>query len=140
MTENWPPLENSTRVRTLAIPEADEAGWTEEAKAVRKFGVLGTIIYHHDSHGLCYDVRHDDGTVGCYDSRELAVLLDGREIQIGEVLEILFQRGWERHESGCPTVDGTPCRHVKAEMALKEVKKVIEEIRKRREQFLARNR
>jgi hypothetical protein len=29
---------------------------------------------HHDSHGLCYDVRHDDGTEGCYDPSEFEVI------------------------------------------------------------------
>lgn len=130
MSENWPPLENGTRVRTVAIPDAP-TDWTEEAKVVRRFGVLGTIFHYHDSHGLCYDVRHDDGIEACYDSRELAVLLDGYDIQIGEILEILHEWGWERHDAACPT-DGTPCRHFRANIALKEVKNVIEEIGRRR--------
>lgn len=48
--------------------------WTPEALIARKWGVLGTIIMHHDSHGLCYDVLHDDGTEGCYDPDEFAVI------------------------------------------------------------------
>lgn len=130
MMENWPPLENGTRVRTIAIPDVSN-GWTEEAKAVRRFGVLGTIIHYHDSHGLCYDVRHDDGTEGCYDSRELVVLLEGREIQVGEILEILHEWYWGDHDRVCPK-DGTPCRHTRANIALKEVKNVIQEISKQR--------
>lgn len=47
--------------------------WMPEALKARKWGVLGTIIMHHDSHGLCYDVLHDDGTEGCYDPDEFAV-------------------------------------------------------------------
>ena len=71
------------------------------AKAIphRKFSVLGTIIAHHDSHGLCYDVRHEDGTVGCYDSRELVVQIEGCDVQVAEILEILAQWGWDRHVS-----------------------------------------
>lgn len=130
MTENWPPLDNGTRVRTVAIPNvADD--WTEEAKFVRRFGVLGTIVRHHDSHGLCYDVQHDDGTEGCYDSRELAVLLEGHEIQVGEILQILHGWYWEDHDQVCPK-DGTPCRHSRANIALKEVKNVIQEIARQR--------
>ena len=34
----------------------------------------GTIIAEHNSHGLCYTVRHSDGTDGCYDSWELVVI------------------------------------------------------------------
>jgi len=136
MMENWPPLKNGTRVRTIPIPDgADD--WTEEAKVVRRFGVFGTIVHYHDSHGLCYDVRHDDGIEGCYDSRELAVLLDGREIQIGELLEILHEWGWEKCDQVCPT-DGTPCRHSRANIALKEVKNVMDEISSRRKRLAAR--
>lgn len=47
-----------------------------EAWNARKWGVQGTILMHHDSHGLCYDVRHDDGTEGCYDPGEFEVLLE----------------------------------------------------------------
>lgn len=130
MDNTWPPLDKGTRVRTISIPNpADD--WMEEARAARRFGVLGTIIHHHDSHGLCYDVRHDDGTEGCYDSREMAVLIGGNEIQIGEILEILFQWGWEQHDTVCPK-DGSPCRHSRANIAFKEVKNVIEKIAKER--------
>ena len=130
MLENWPPLECGTRVRTVAIPDVSD-DWTEEAKVARRFGVLGRIIRHHDSHGLCYDVRHDDGTEGCYDSNELAVLLDGREIQVGEILEMLHEWGYERHDEVCPK-DGTPCRHSRANIALTQVKNVLQEIGRRR--------
>jgi hypothetical protein len=130
MIENWPPLEIGTAVRTVALtkPASD---WTEEAIASRKFGVLGTIVHHHDSHGLCYDVRHEDGTEGCYDSRELVVLAEGREIQVGEILEVLHEWGYEDHDKGCPK-DGSPCRHSRANIAVTEVRNVIREIRKRR--------
>lgn len=130
MIENWPPLENGTRVRTVAIPDVAN-DWGEEAKVARRFGVLGTIVHYHDSHGLYYDVKHDDGTEGCYDSRELAVLLEGHAVQVGQILEILHEWYWESHDDVCPK-DGTPCRHSRANIALKEVKNVIQEIGKRR--------
>lgn len=31
----------------------------------------GSIVGHSDSHGLCYEVRHDDGTRAFYDPDEL---------------------------------------------------------------------
>jgi len=69
----WPPLDPGTRVITdLSGPQADD--WTEVAKIRRKHGMEGRIIQHHDSHGLCYDVHHDDGTAGCYEPHELKVI------------------------------------------------------------------
>jgi hypothetical protein len=73
MTEKWPPLDPGTRVRTTSKKTADSE-WTEEALVARKWGVAGTIIWHHDSHGLCYDVRHADGTEGCYEPTEFDVI------------------------------------------------------------------
>ena len=40
----------------------------------RRSGATGRVIAVHDSHGLCYDVQHEDGTVGCYEPHELAVI------------------------------------------------------------------
>lgn len=60
-----------TRVRTVAVPDPP-TDWTEEARRARKFGVLGTVIRKHNSHGLCYVVRHDDDTIACYEPQELA--------------------------------------------------------------------
>lgn len=48
--------------------------WSQEALASRKFGVFGTIINEHNSHGVCYGVRHSDGTVGYYEPWELVVV------------------------------------------------------------------
>jgi len=59
-------------VCTLDVePKAKD--WTPEALANRRFGVLGTIIAIHDSHGLCYDVLHQ-GSVGSYEPHELQPL------------------------------------------------------------------
>lgn len=118
-------------MRTVAIPHSAD-DWDPEAIPHRKFGVLGTIIAHHDSHGLCYDVKHEDGTVGCYDSRELVVRVGGGDVQVGEILEIIAQWGWGRHEDDCPR-DGSLCRHSRANIAFTEVQNALyEEIRKRR--------
>ncbi len=57
------------QVRTLE-PKAED--YTAEGEKRRRWGVGGVIIAHHDSHGLCYDVKHDDdGSVGTYDPDEL---------------------------------------------------------------------
>jgi hypothetical protein len=70
----WPPLKPGTRVRTLA-PLHDKE-YLPEALEARCWGATGTIKGHHDSHGLCYDVKHDgllQGT-GCYDPDEIEVI------------------------------------------------------------------
>jgi hypothetical protein len=36
-----------------------------------KWGVYGIIVRCHDSHGLCYKVQHDDGSVAPYNPEEL---------------------------------------------------------------------
>lgn len=69
-------LSDGTRVCTTAEEVTD---WTPEAQASRKWGVEGEILTHHDSHGLCYEVRHQDGSVGHYDYRELREIFDGQE-------------------------------------------------------------
>lgn len=73
MTTKWPPLDPGTRVKTLSAKLSDRE-WMPEALLARKWGVTGTILRHHDSHGLCYDVLHDDGGEGCYDPSEFEVI------------------------------------------------------------------
>ena len=72
--ENWPPLKNGTRIRTTHENESMRREWTDEGRAAKKWGVTGVIVHYHDSHGLCYDVRHEDGSRGCYDPSEFEVL------------------------------------------------------------------
>ena len=72
--KKWPPIDPGTAVKTTQ-PNWDKCEeWTDEGWARRKWGVDGVILTHHDSHGLCYEVRHPDGTVGCYDPSELMVI------------------------------------------------------------------
>lgn len=73
MTEKCPPLDRGTRVKTTSKKTPDRE-WMPEALVARKWGVTGRIVMHHDSHGLCYDVQHDDGTEGCYDPTEFDVI------------------------------------------------------------------
>ena len=72
--DKYPPISPGTPVRTTQEDPNSAASWTEEGKKRRKWGVDGKVITHHDSHGLCYDVRHSDGSQGCYDPTELQVL------------------------------------------------------------------
>ena len=72
--KDWPPLNNGTLVRTTKPNLGMRKEWTEEGWESRRWGVLGKIIRHHDSHGLCYEVWHADETVGFYDPSELEVI------------------------------------------------------------------
>jgi hypothetical protein len=58
------------KVKTVK-PEHESDDWTPEALQSRKWGVTGRIKHIHNGHGLCYTVRHDDGTEGAYDPNEL---------------------------------------------------------------------
>ena len=71
--KKYPPISPGTPVRTTQADLSARAEWTDEAWARRKWGVRGTVITHHDSHGLCYDVLHEDGTEGGYNPSELEV-------------------------------------------------------------------
>lgn len=72
-TKQWPPVGPGTTVTTTQPNLAKRAEWTDEAWDARQWGVQGTIIGHHDSHDLCYDILHPDGTTGCYDPSEFKV-------------------------------------------------------------------
>jgi len=68
METKWPPHDPGLEVVTaMRLDRRDYA-----ASTLRRPGARGVIIGHHDSHGLCYDVRHADGEVGCYDPDELS--------------------------------------------------------------------
>ena len=60
-----------TKIRTL---EEKGTNFTEDARKFRKWGVEGVIEKAHDGHGLCYAVKHDDGTYGYYDPAEFEIL------------------------------------------------------------------
>lgn len=71
--QKYPPIAPGTKVKTTEkqLPDTE---WSEEVLANRKWGVKGVVLRHYDSHGLCYDVRHEDGTVGCYDPSEFEIV------------------------------------------------------------------
>lgn len=66
-------LENGTKVRTAKVIQPRD--YTKEAQKARLRGVVGTIVGHSTSHGLCYHVSHNViGGEGTYDQDELEVL------------------------------------------------------------------
>jgi len=72
--EKYPPISPGTSVKTTQPNWAKRSDWTNEGWASKRWGVKGSVLTHHDSHGLCYDVRHEDGTEGTYDPSELEVV------------------------------------------------------------------
>lgn len=74
MKVKWSPISPGTFVKTTEPNMSQRENWTGEGWLKRKWGVRGTVLTHHDSHGLCYDVIHEDGSLGCYDPSELIEL------------------------------------------------------------------
>jgi len=70
------PTEESLQIGTqvLTTEDAGADDWAEEAKAKRKWGVTGTVVDRSDSHGLCYRVKHEDGSTAWYEPAELKKL------------------------------------------------------------------
>ena len=71
---SYPPIENGTRVKAT-LRRSGKNDYTPEAIATRALydGHLGVVCEYHDSHGLCYGVRFDDGAIGFFDPEELEV-------------------------------------------------------------------
>jgi len=61
-----------TKVRTLTAKHDDQ--FTAEGQATRQWGVKGKVVGHHDSHGLCYVVKHADGAQSVYDPDEIEAI------------------------------------------------------------------
>ncbi len=70
-----PPILPATPIRTTQPNMALRKEWTDRAWEKRKWGVQGKIINRHDSHGLCYSVRHEDGSEAYYDPSEFEVIV-----------------------------------------------------------------
>ena len=60
------PLHNEEYIRDIR---------PELGRSLRKWGVEGVVRSRHDSHGVCYEVVHKDGTFGCYDRDEIRLIL-----------------------------------------------------------------
>lgn len=71
--DSWPTISTGTLVRTVK-ENPFVTGWTSEARATRQWGVRGRIVTYHDSHGLSYEVKHSDGSIGHYDPTEIEAI------------------------------------------------------------------
>lgn len=71
--QKWPPISPGASVKTTQ-ENSSVTDWTPKARTSRQWGVQGKIVTHHDSHGLSYEVRHPDGSIGHYDPTEIEVV------------------------------------------------------------------
>ena len=62
------------RVLTVQIKPSNDLQYSAEANRLRKWGVKGTLVRYSNSHGLCFEVQHDDGSRGCYEPEELKLI------------------------------------------------------------------
>ncbi len=62
------PSVGTTVKTTRANPAVID--WTPDALVSRQWEILGEITAHHDAHGLSFEVKHPDGTIGHYDRSE----------------------------------------------------------------------
>jgi hypothetical protein len=72
--KKYPPIPAGTTVETTQPNMGLRKEWNDEAWEKRQWGVEGIVVTHHDSHGLSYEVRHSDGSIGFYDPSELTVV------------------------------------------------------------------
>ena len=71
----WPATDSfpyGTKVRTTADAGADD--WAERVRPNRRWGVEGIVIDRMSGHGLCYHIRHRDGSKAWYEPAELEKL------------------------------------------------------------------
>lgn len=73
-TETCARLSAGTVIKTTQPNLAMRGEWTDKGWHAREWDVTGTITAHHDYHGLCYDVQHEDGSRACYDPSEIVTL------------------------------------------------------------------
>ena len=72
-------IKKGTQIRTTEDAGRDD--WVAENRMNIKWGVLGTVLRHSNSHGLCFLVLHTDGTEAWYDADEVEVIEDILEQQ-----------------------------------------------------------
>jgi len=70
----YPPISPGTRVKTTQPNMTMRREWSDKVWASRRWGIQGTVTTHHDAHGLSYEVKHPDGSIGHYDPSELEVV------------------------------------------------------------------
>jgi hypothetical protein len=64
----------AVRVLTVRADPSNDEEYVQAARAARRWGVKGTLKQYSNSHGLCFQVEHDDGTTGCYEADELKLI------------------------------------------------------------------
>ena len=72
-------LSNGTLVKTTKPNQSKRTEWTDKGWNARKWGIKGEITDMHNSHGLYYDVKHEDGTNAGYDPSEIEITLFSKE-------------------------------------------------------------
>jgi len=65
-------IPNGSIVETLK--DAGAPDWMPEARQAVQWGVMGKVIKHHNSHGLCYEVEFDNGNIAAFETEELKVI------------------------------------------------------------------
>ena len=60
--------------QVLTMAENGDQHWTYDVRRARKWGFRGKIVSHHNSHGECYGVQHEDGTQAFYNPGELELI------------------------------------------------------------------
>lgn len=75
LTEKTPMSEDSSKVhygkKVRVSAQLDARDYTPIGIQKRRPGATGIIVAHSDSHGLCFEVDHEDGSSGWYDPDEL---------------------------------------------------------------------
>lgn len=71
---SYPPIKNGTRVKATVL-RSGKGDYTQDAieERIQHDGKTGVVYEHHDSHGLCYGVKFEDG-VAFFDPTELEIL------------------------------------------------------------------
>lgn len=88
------------------IQDAGRDDWQCDSRICCAWGVIGQILDISDAHGLCYFVRHGDGTCSWYDHDELKRWHPWRQQHVSEEPMKKNEHAWFRHFMGVPDGDG----------------------------------
>jgi hypothetical protein len=102
MASNFPPISNGTIITTTQENLALKNEWVEGVKEKCRWGVRGEVVNYSSGHGLCYEVKHDDGTTAWYDPSEFHICMLAVLHQVEKALPDLL-----RDESIWKSVDVT---------------------------------
>lgn len=68
------PGEDNVGTRVHVVQVRDVRDYEPVARANCGVGKVGRVFTHSNSHGVCYGVRHEDGTTAWYEPDELEAL------------------------------------------------------------------